>query len=152
MTPATRRAVHLMRRWWGSLSSTPPSSVDSAWVETQLSTGEKELFGNMTVADRRHAILVARRFLVSRPDASREQVAAALLHDVGKALSDLSTGRRVLATIVGPRTRRFRDYHDHERIGLEMCRRAGSNEETLSLLAGAGDPGVLEALRRADDI
>lgn len=152
VTATTRRLAHLVRRWWGSLRATEPSAADIDWVETHLSSGEKELFARMTVVDRRHAILVARRFLDARPDASREQLAAALLHDVGKIRSGLSTSRRVLATVVGPRTRRFRDYHDHEKIGVELCRRAGSHEVTLSLLAGVGDPGVLEALRRADDV
>jgi hypothetical protein len=53
---------------------------------------------------------------------------------------------------VGPRTRRFREYHDHETIGLDMCRRAGSTERTLSLLEGRGNQRVVDALRRADDI
>ena len=75
-----------------------------------------------------------------------------LLHDVGKTRSDLSTGRRVLATIVGPRTERFRDYHEHEIIGLSMCRKAGSSESTITLLEGRADAGIVESLRWADDI
>ena len=80
----------------------------------------------MTVQDRRHSILVARRFVEFAPEASRAEVAAALLHDVGKLASGLGTFARVVATVVGPRTDRFRPYHDHERLGAEMLAAAGS--------------------------
>ena len=60
-----------------------------------------------------------RRFLELRPAATRPQMAGALLHDVGKVQSGLGTWGRVAATIVGPRTRRFRQYHDHEQIGAD---------------------------------
>ena len=152
MTPATRRLVHLARRWWGSLSPAAPSPTDEAWAHANLLEGERLVFDAMSVPDRRHAVSVARRFVDGWPGAVRDQVAAALLHDVGKTHSGLSTAERVVATLVGPRTRRFRDYHRHESIGLDMCRRAGSTEQTLSLLAGRADARILEALRRADDI
>ncbi|MEY3618971.1 MAG: hypothetical protein RL726_1669 [Actinomycetota bacterium] len=152
MTPATRRLAHLVRRWWGSLSSSAPAPVDVDWAHANLLVGERFVFDAMSIHDRRHAISVARRFVGLRPDSPRDDVAAALLHDVGKSRSDLSTTLRVLATVVGPRTRRFRDYHDHEAIGLDMCRRAGSTERTLSLLDGRGESDVIDALRRADDI
>jgi hypothetical protein len=152
MTPATRRLVHLVRRWWGSLSSSAPSPADEGWAHANLLEGERLVFDAMSVQDRRHAISVARRFVDLSPDSPRDDVAAALLHDVGKTHSDLSTALRVLATVVGPRTRRFREYHDHETIGLDMCHRAGSTERTLSLLEGRGNQRVVDALRRADDI
>ena len=152
MTPATRRAVHLMRRWWGSLSSAEPSPTDEGWAHANLLEGEWLAFERMSAPDRRHAIAVARRFVDLCPESGRDQVAAALLHDVGKTASNLSTAQRVLATLVGPRTRRFRDYHDHESIGLDVCRRAGSSEQTLSLLEGRGPRHVVEAMHRADDI
>lgn len=97
-------------------------------------------------------MLVARRFVELFPVATRDHVAAALLHDVGKSRSDLSTNARVLATLLGARTKRFRLYHDHEAIGFEMCRQAGSTAETLGLLAGTAELDIVNALRRADDI
>jgi hypothetical protein len=147
-----KRYAHLVRRWWGSLSNSPPSAADARWADAHLLVGERAIFASMSLADRRHAIIVARRFLELRPGSPREHVAAALLHDVGKSRGDLSTTQRVIATIVGPRTRRYREYHDHESIGLEMCRRAGSTDTTLSLLSGQAHPDVLNALRRADDL
>ncbi|MFZ9930216.1 MAG: hypothetical protein ACO3GZ_05360 [Ilumatobacteraceae bacterium] len=146
------RLAHLVRRWWGSLSTRPLSTEESDWVAAHLSEGERDIFERLSVADRRHAVLVARRFLDLCPSASRDHVAAALLHDVGKTRSALSTGERVLATMVGPRTHRFREYHDHERIGWVLCREAGSSPATLDLLAGRADPLVVDALRRADNI
>ena len=55
----------------------------------------------------------------------RAEMAGALLHDVGKVQSGLGTWGRVAATVVGPRTRRFRQYHDHEQIGASMAAQAG---------------------------
>jgi len=106
----------------------------------------------MSAPDRRHAITVARRFEMLVPDASRDQLAAALLHDVGKTVADLSTFERVVATLVGGRTRRFRQYHDHEALGLDLCRGAGSSERTLALLRGDDRAEIVDALHRADDI
>ena len=73
-----------------------------------LAPGERELWSRMSNADRRHAIEVARRFVGRRPDATRPEMAGALLHDVGKVEADLGTFGRVVATVVGPRGRRLR--------------------------------------------
>ena len=104
----------------------------------------------MSNADRRHAIKVAQRFIDVRATATRDETAAALLHDIGKLESNLGTLARVAATVVGPRTERFRRYHDHERIGSEMLRRAGSESATVDLVQRRGPAS--EALARADDI
>ena len=58
-----------------------------------------------------------------RPAADRAEVAGALLHDVGKVEAGLGTFGRVVATVVGPRTERFRTYHDHEAIGARLAAR-----------------------------
>ena len=103
----------------------------------------------MTVADRRHAITVARRFEASG-QWSRDEIAGALLHDVGKIDSGLGTFGRVVATIVGPRTARFRRYHDHEEIGADMLAVTGSSEATVDLVRGRGPAAA--ALLVADDV
>jgi 3'-5' exoribonuclease len=77
-------------------------------------------------------------------------VAGALLHDIGKVESRLGTFGRVAATIVGPRTDRFRLYHAHEMIGAQMLRRAGSSADTIELVEGGG--AAASDLRAADDI
>ncbi len=76
-------------------------------------------------------------------------MAGALLHDVGKTASGLGTLRRVVATLVGPRTDRLRRYHDHEAIGADMAARAGSDPVTVALIRGEG-PGA-DDLQAADD-
>jgi len=147
------RARHLVRRFVGSLSRKPPSATDTQWAEGLLLPGESALWQSMSTVDRRHSVMVARRFAATCGDAPREALAAALLHDVGKTASGLGTFSRVVATIVGPRTERFRVYHDHERIGAEMLRGADAAEITVSLVDGSSDDrATLAALRAADDI
>jgi putative nucleotidyltransferase with HDIG domain len=141
---------HLARRFFGSLSRRPPASADVAWVLTQLLQEEAVLWQSMPAQDRRHSIVVARRFAALVADASRAELAGALLHDVGKTQSGLGTIGRVAATVVGPRTTRFAAYHDHEALGVVMLRGAGSEPETLALVIGAGRSA--NALREADAI
>jgi hypothetical protein len=140
---------HLAKRFLSSLSSRAPDPADSAWAESQLLGGELQLWRRLSVADRRHAIAVARRF---EPMGSwtRDEIAGALLHDIGKLDSDLGTASRVVATVVGPRTARFRSYHDHERIGAEMLAGVGSATATIELVHGHGRAAA--ALLAADDI
>ena len=142
--------VHLVKRYVGSLSKTPPSAEDEAWAMTWLSTAEAHLWSRMTVQDRRHSIEVARRFQDLRPEATREEMAGALLHDVGKLQSGLPTTGRVLATIVGPRTDRYREYHEHEAIGAELAAAADAAPATIALIRGDG-PAAAD-LAAADDI
>lgn len=150
--------LHLSRRWWGTVRARPLREDELSWVKERLLDEEFALWTTMDWRDQRHALLVAERFDGLRSAApaahvpEREVVAAALLHDVGKAESKLSTLERVLVTIVGGRTDRFRSYLEHESLSWELCRRAGSSAITLDLLAGRGDPSVQELLRRADDI
>lgn len=149
-----QRAGHLVRRFTGSLSRREPGPADTVWVGSLLTAAEFALWQRLTAADRRHSILVARRFIGLRPTSSRPESAAALLHDIGKLDAGLGTFARVLATVVGPRTDTFRRYHDHERIGAEMLRTAGSDPVTVALVgAGSDAPAeTLTALRVADDI
>ena len=145
------RAGHLARRFVSSLSRRQPSGVEVAWAESQLLPPEAELWRRLSVADRRHSIIVAHRFAeFSSAPPSRDEIAGALLHDIGKVDTRLGTYQRVVATVVGPRTDRFRRYHDHERIGADMLRAAGSSDVTVQLVLGDG-PGA-SALRQADDI
>lgn len=141
---------HLVRRFLGSLSSREVSAADLGWAHSMLLPGEAALWDRMVVQDRRHSIQVARRFVHLMPDASRDHVAAALLHDVGKVECDLGTTMRVVATLVGPRTERFRRYHRHEAIGVALAEAAGSSAATLDLLEWHGAAAPL--LRAADHL
>ncbi len=142
--------AHLARRFAASLSRRPPAAGASEWAMSRLSPAEADLWQQMTVPDRRLSILVARRFVELSVAPVEEEVAAALLHDVAKSVSGLGTFRRVLATVIGPRTTSFREYHDHERLGAEMLHAAGSSTVTIELVLGRGRAAC--ALRRADDI
>jgi hypothetical protein len=142
--------VHLTKRFLGSLSRRPPAPDDEQWAESFMARSEIALWRRMSNADRRHAITVARRFLTFRGDASRDEMVGALLHDIGKIDSALGTFGRVIATVAGPRTDRFRRYHDHEQIGAGWLEAAGSSPDTVALIRRQGP--AAEALRHADDL
>jgi putative nucleotidyltransferase with HDIG domain len=143
-------AGHLARRFMTSLSRREPTIADTTWVDSQLLDGEMALWRRMSAADRRHAIQVARRFESMGQEWSRDELAGALLHDIGKLDSGLGTFSRVAATIVGPRTARSRRYHDHEQIGADMLVAAGSSDVTMDLVRGRGRAAA--ALHAADQI
>lgn len=152
MTSGPAHLAHLVRRFAGSVSDRPPTVADEVWADDHLNPGERRLWTRLGNADRRHALAVARRFVELRPNATRAEVAGVLLHDVGKLVSGLSVGGRVAATVAGPRTKRWRAYHDHEALGAELCARAGSDPVTVDLVAGRGPAEPLATLRAADDL
>jgi len=139
---------HLAARFVTSLPPTPPSLDDEMWVDDQLLPGERTLWMQLSNQDRRHSAAVARRFVECRPMATRAEIAGAILHDVGKIECDLGTFGRVVATLVGPRTRSFVAYHDHEAIGAAMAEAVGSDPATVDLIAQRGP--AFEALRASD--
>ena len=94
------RIGHLSKRFFGSLRPGGPPSDDVAWARSQMLPGERELWQQMSNADERHSIAVARR--VERAlghEAGRPVLAAALLHDCGKIDADLGAYGRVVATL-----------------------------------------------------
>jgi hypothetical protein len=141
-------ALHLIRRFVGSLWPFGPPPADEAWVASTLTGDELKLWHRMSRADRRHAVGVARR--VERAlghESEREVLAAALLHDVGKVASGLGTIGRVLATVVGLGggramavewskaggiTRRVGLYLRHDEVGADMLTLAGSHPLTVA--------------------
>jgi len=135
-----------------SLVPSQVQQIERQWVQSVLSQSEFDVWNNMMVQDRRHSVLVGRRFVKLRPTASQGEIAGALLHDVGKSVARLGTFTRVLATLVGPRTNRFRQYHDHEKIGATMLRSIGSDELTISMVEGSCVGELRQALNKADDI
>ncbi len=137
--------------------------------------GEIELWHRLGPADQRHLLAVARRVEQSLgAEATRPVLAAALLHDVGKLASHLSTFGRVVATLsiraAGEETatawtatqgftRRVGLYAQHEERGADMLALAGSDPLTVTLVRehsfAAEDrttrSHVADALRAADD-
>jgi len=142
------RAVHLTRRFVGSLWPFGPGAADTAWVASTLTGEELRLWRRMSRADRRHAVAVARRVERALGQGAEPAVlAAALLHDVGKVASGLGTIGRVLATMVGLGggramaaewskargiTRRVGLYLRHDEVGAEMLALAGSHPLTVT--------------------
>ena len=104
----------------------------------QLGVGEHELWERMSGPDRRHAVGVART--VEQTTTERWVLAAALLHDVGKVVSQLSTIARVPATLAGLVARervaagegRVARYLRHDAIGAELLDRAGADPRTVA--------------------
>jgi hypothetical protein len=144
--------AHLAKRFVSSLSRSDVSAADLNLVKSTLSASEFELWKKYANADRRHSVEVAARFTELRPDASVHEIAGVLLHDIGKISSNLSTWQRVVATIVGPRTKRFALYHQHESIGVELLRQAGSHGDVIALVNQTCTADVAAAFRAADNI
>jgi len=142
--------AHFTRRFLGSLSRAEPDEAQITWARSWLADAEWHYWRTMQVQDRRHSLQVAQRFVDLRPQASKAEVAAALLHDVGKQQAALGTLARVVATVIGPRTERFRQYHDHEALGAAMLAEAGSDPVTVALVLGRG--AAADALRAADEV
>lgn len=142
------RPHHLAARFFTSLSRRPPAATEEAWAESHLLPGEIGLWRQMSNQDRRHSAKVARRFVAARPDATRAEIAGALLHDVGKIECGLGTWGRVVASMLGRRTERFRLYHDHEHIGSLLATRVGSDPETIELIDERGP--AYEVLKSCD--
>ena len=173
----TGSAVHLVRRFVGSLRPGGPVATSVVWVHSLLSPQERTIWDSLSGPDRRHSAAVARRVeeALGAP-ADRSVLAAALLHDGGKGVCGLRTGGRVLATLAGAavgRTddtvrswsassgyrRRVGQYWDHPAIGASILEAAGSDPLTVAWTREhhdrsdrcSLDPVIAGALRDADD-
>jgi hypothetical protein len=142
------RFGHLSKRFLGSLWPGGPASDDTTWARAQLLPSERDLWQQMSSADRRHSIAVARR--VERAlghEASRAVLAAALLHDVGKIDASLGAYGRVVATLsvsIAGRTvaeewseargftRKIGLYVQHPQLGADRLALAGSDPLTIA--------------------
>jgi response regulator RpfG family c-di-GMP phosphodiesterase len=147
-----RHVFHLVKRFTSSWSRKDVTEDELNMVRSLLTASEFNLWNQFSIADRRHSVEVTQRFAVLLPGASREQRAGVLLHDIGKIQSNLSTLMRVGATLVGPRTKRFRLYHQHEEIGVTMLRHAGSHADVIAVLNQTCNAEVAAAFRAADNI
>ncbi len=144
--------MHLVKRFISSWSRKDVTEDELGMVRSVLTASEFNLWNQFSIADRRHSVEVAQRFAVLLSGASRDQRAGVLLHDIGKIQSNLSTLMRVGATLVGPRTKRFRLYHQHEEIGVTMLRHAGSHADVIAVLNQTCNAEVAAAFRSADNI
>ncbi|MDZ4826031.1 MAG: hypothetical protein SGJ13_06140 [Actinomycetota bacterium] len=157
--------THLARRFFTSLRPRPPSAADLAWVQDVLEPGEWDVWCRLVTADRVEAIATARR-LPPEYAGDERWLAAALVHDVGKADAHLGPFGRAAATVVGWRRDpalvrgRFGIYLRHPDIGAAALDAAGARPEATAWAAlhhrperfadCAIPPEVCEALARAD--
>lgn len=125
--------------------------AEQAVAVSVLLPDEFNLWSRMQGRDQRHSLEVLRRFDGLQPNASRDERAAALLHDVGKCESTLGWWGRIFATLLGPRTTAFRTYLNHEEIGLQLLTGV-SSRRTCEILDGGVVDDVVRALRAADNV
>ncbi len=144
--------LHLVKRFLGSLKSEPLLDREKLWVTEVLTHQESELWNSQSKTDQRHSFDIAKRFLALRPTASRDEIAGALLHDIGKIEARLGTFARVVATILPLPTQRFTAYRQHQESGARLLESIGCNPTTVALVAGRPDCDALRALSQADQI
>ena len=147
------RVGHLVRRFRASVRPRPLAASDVAFVRDTLRPEELVCWERLGPADRAESVATGRA-LVAGLDAAGEKieprwVAAALLHDVGKAATGLGViGRSVatvVATVAGPRRARtlpgaFGRYVNHDELGAETLRAAGARAEVVAWAAAHHRP------------
>lgn len=167
-------ALHLVRRFFGSVRRRTPAPAEEAWLRGLLSPAEDELYLAQSAADRVHSVdcaLAARESL--GVEATRPIIVASALHDVGKTAAGLGTMGRVGATLVAAvlparAVEAWRDrrgwrgrvgrYATHDRHGCTLLQAAGSHpvvvawarEHHLDRAEWTIDLDVADALWRAD--
>lgn len=142
---AWRTVWHLTRRFVETFGPAEPRPDEESFVAGVLSPGEATLWGRMSAADRRHAVAVARRVRAQGTEVSarRDVLAAALLHDVGKADAEAGVWARVAATTVAVALgrRRVAGWAGREGLAGHMGRYVAHDRIGAVLLAGVGsDP------------
>ena len=156
MKSRVSHGLHLAKRLFGSLRPGSPSLADQEWVNAQLLPGELEIWERMSNPDRRHAVGVARAVAAELDiEATRPVLAAALLHDSGKVVSQLRTPSRVLATVfwvVADTSRahgwqnrtslvgKLAQYRLHPELGADLLTDAGSDQLTIRWAAEHHQP------------
>lgn len=142
---------HLVRRTWLSFVDNRASAHDVSVVRQVLTDPEFALWTKMQAVDQRHSVRVFECFQRDLADATRDESAAVLLHDVGKSVAMLGTFSRIAATLGLLRGARARSYRRHEAIGIELAREAGVGSTVISLLSGVGRKEFFVSFAHADD-
>jgi len=125
------------------------TNLDRALAEEWLSSDLLSLFLCQSEADQRHAINVT-RLLLRNGYSSRDLIAAALLHDLGKCQAAFTPWHRSLIVILDTyapwglqwlaKYERYRllapfaAYTRHATVGAELARGAGASERTVYLI------------------
>lgn len=171
---------HLARRFIGSLWPAGPGVSGEAWARQWLRSGEIDVWTAMSGPDRRHALGVARRVAHTLGNSdgagiAKNALAAALLHDCGKAASGLGVLGRTSATILAVALGRRRiagwsetrtgwaaragRYANHGDIGAGILAAAGSDSLVVAWAREhhrlpsewSVDPALASVLKASDD-
>ncbi|MDQ1462427.1 MAG: hypothetical protein QOI08_3911 [Actinomycetota bacterium] len=135
------RAGHLVARFLGSLRPRRLDGADLDLVRSVLRPGELACWERLGRADRAESVATARAL---GADAEPTWIAAALLHDVGKAETSFGPLRRAGATAIamvgGPRRVRSWSngvgrYVNHDELGSARLREAGARPEAVAWAA-----------------
>jgi putative nucleotidyltransferase with HDIG domain len=136
------RMRHLAARFTGSLRARPLDAADDALIRRTLRPEELACWESLGRADRAESVATARETLAALgPDADPTWVAAALLHDVGKAQTGLGAVGRACATVAAGvaghrRARAWRGaagrYVNHDELGARRLREAGARPEAVA--------------------
>jgi putative nucleotidyltransferase with HDIG domain len=135
------RLGHLAVRFAGSVRARPLDRADLAFVRHHLRPGELACWERLGPADRAESLATARATLGALgPDPDPAWVAAALLHDVGKAETRLGSLGRAWATLAAGlaghgRARAWPNavgrYVNHDELGAQRLRQAGARAEAV---------------------
>jgi hypothetical protein len=152
------RFGHLVRRFGGSVWARPLGDADLGFVERALRPEELACWVGLGRADRAESVATGHAFVAmfaeqEHPadahadapfDADARYVAAALLHDVGKADTAFGVIRRSVATVAAVLAGRRRArtwggalgrYVNHDEIGSARLRQAGARPEAVAWAA-----------------
>jgi putative nucleotidyltransferase with HDIG domain len=137
-----RRARHLARRFVTSLRARPLDEADRRFVRDALRPEELTCWERLGRADRAESVATGRATVELLGGAvGPDWIAAALLHDVGKAQTHLGAVGRSLATLAGviAGTRRarawsgaFGRYVNHDELGAQRLREAGARPAAVA--------------------
>lgn len=126
------------------------TAADEQFAARWLTAAEHGLFMHEGVYERQHSVALARAVAAGQPAPSRSLIAAALLHDLGKAAAPLTRWQRVgfvlLDAMPGRPLRRMRRppesspryglwvLQHHAALGVALARAAGVDERTAWLI------------------
>ncbi|MFH1387444.1 MAG: HD domain-containing protein [bacterium] len=150
---------------------------DKIFTENYLNSAELNLFNQLPNFEKKHAVVVARKMMVSGVGFDERKLAKlGLLHDIGKLAENNSIFTKSIMVIIrfflpsfydwlaeqgknNPWLKRFYVHKHHGQIGAEMLAKIGVSGEYLSIITkhdpriepfGPQDPPELKILQAAD--
>lgn len=113
---------------------------DDLWALARLTPAEGRVYLALDARDREHAVRVAQALRQAHPQTDGTLLAAALLHDCGKAARPYRVHERVLAGLVPQTLMPYLPFGAvgvrlrHPQLGAAAVRQAGGREEVARLI------------------